>query len=167
MGKSKAGKLLEQFSKLRGINEEEEPKLGPDGKPIEPKVEAEGDHAEPELGPDGKPVEPKVEDATLNDVGELPKAAMEKVKEAFAGDEKKTADAVDAIKKISESKHPAAKKFMEALDDMTSAVDVKKMKDGQVCEDADAEYLAVFEPEKWAHLSEKFSGKKPVPPVKK
>lgn len=183
MAKSQAGKILEQYAKLnsKSLREDgsEAEKLDKDGKPMPAKSENEQpigkDKDGKPLGVDGKAapangqsqevVDPKSvvknEDGTLNDMGELPMEPMKKVKEAFSGDPKKSSDAVAAIKELSESKHPMAKKFMEALDDMTSAVDVKKMKDGKdVNEDADGEYLAVFEPQKWAHLSEKYSMKK-------
>jgi hypothetical protein len=154
MSKSVAGKLLEQFGKLNAKRLGEE--LADAGTEVGPSKDA------PELDKDGKPAKKKDEDGTLNSDGEVPTAAMAKVKEDFDGDAKKTADAVGAIKTLSESKHPMAKKFMEAMNDMTSAMDIKKVdKDGKPCnEDADGEYLSVFEPQKWAHLGEKYAGMK-------
>lgn len=168
MGKTVAGKLLEQFDKLHGkkVNENEEP-IGKDkdGKPlgVDGKVDAPNGESQEDIDKKSK----VAEDGSMNDLGEVPNQ-IAKIKEAFSGDEKKSADAMDSMKKLSESKHPMAKKFMEAVDDMTSAIDMKKMdKDGkEVNEDADGEYLSVFEPKKWAHLSEKY-GKKADVVVKK
>lgn len=173
MGKSKAAQLLEQFNKLHGrVNEndqesdkKDDKEKDAEGKPVknEADADAEAEKKDDKEKEAEKKDGEKSEDASLNDMGELPKDAMDKLKEAFSGDPAKTADAMDALKKISESKNPAAKKLMEAIDDLTSAADVKKMdKDGKEAknEDADAEYMVVFEPEKWAHLSEKYMMKK-------
>lgn len=163
MSKSKAAQLLEQFGRVTGRKNEDASvsgeELDKDGNPVV-KDESDADSDKPELDADGNPLPKKDEDGDMNAMGEMPTAPMQAVKEEWAGDPEKEKAGVDGIVAMSESKHPAARKFMEALDAMTCDMDIEKRKDGEVSEDADAEYMVVFEPEKWAHLGEKFAAKK-------
>lgn len=165
MGKSKAASLLEGFNKLKGITEAEDPENK------DKKVDGEEDDkdkneaSEDDKEKDGDDKDKKGDDDKNEDsnaVGELPVDAIKKVQAQAGDDDEKKKEMVEAISKLSESKHPMAKKIMEAIDDVTSSVDLKKVdKDGkEVNEDADAEYLVVFNPEKWAHLGEKYGKKK-------
>lgn len=162
MGKSVAAKLNEQFNKLQGIKENEEPIDG-DKKPgLDDK---DTNKAPGEIAPVEPKVPPVAEDGSLNAMGEVPNEPMAKIKEVWGDDDKKKGDAMDAMKKMSESKHPMAKKFMEAMDAITSGMEIKKVdKDGKaVNEDADGEYLCAVKPEVWANLDKgvaDFGGKK-------
>ena len=140
--------LIEEPKKEDEVSEEEmeEPK-----KEEEPVMEEEGSEEEKEVEED-----PKNEEGDLNDMGELEKGVagiVEKlISEEFSVDNEKQCEAADCMKQLAESDDELSNKFMEALDDVTSAMKIE--------EDADGEAMVVFEPEKWAHLSEKYSKKK-------
>ena len=161
-----AKELLENMNKHFGnkykVNEEdlmpEEPKKEDevseeDGeeeveKEEKPISEEEGEEVEPKK--DEEPV--AEEDGSMNDMGELEKGVagiIEKlISEEFGSDMESQKDAASDMMKVAESEEPVSNKFMEAMSDVTSAMELK--------EDADGEYLVTFHPEKWAHLSEKY-----------
>lgn len=128
MSKTKAQSILERYGKATGktIVEAQEEPVNPE-KPVEEQAPA-------------APVSPEKEI-----VGKL-------ISENFSKDNASQGAAADDMKKLAESDDKLANKFMEAIDDMTSCM--------QIQEDADAEAMFVFEPEKWKAMSEKYASKK-------
>ena len=161
-----AKELLENMNKHFGnkykVNEEdlmpEEPKKEDEVSEEEGEEEKEPKEDQPMSEEDGEEMEPKkeeepvAEEGSMNDMGELEKGVagiIEKlISEEFGSDMDSQKSAAEDMMKVAESEEPVSNKFMEAMSDVTSAMELK--------EDADGEYLVTFHPEKWAHLSEKY-----------
>jgi len=140
---SKASMLLEQYARItkKRITEQEEMEMNPKTPESEISVSEEDDI--------------KTAGDVIEDLNSLPVAtsAIAKIVEpGFSGNNELQLAAVEEMKKLAESDELIANKFMEALDDVTSAMVLK--------EDADAEAMYVFEPEKWKALGEKYSKNK-------
>ena len=154
MSKVKTAKsLLEQMNKRFGnkyaVNESE--------LMDEPEKEEKEKEGEEEIKEEDEvEVKPEEKEENIDDNGEVATGAMgiiEKlISENFGSDMEAQKKAVEEMKCLAESEEPVSNKFMEMLSDVTSAMKME--------EDADGEYMVVFEPEKWSQMSEKYKAKK-------
>lgn len=169
-----AKNLLERFNRHFGnkysFNEDEEECdcKGEEGCECDKEKEVEEDgEAEPDA--EKKPEDDAKEEDSVADNGEMGKGVMgiiEKlIKEDMSSDNDKQKAMCDNLSQLAESHDPQANAFMEALDNVMSSMEMQKN------EDQDAEYLYVFQPEKYKEMAGKAdfgeAKKKDKKPVKK
>lgn len=148
----KATSLLEKFDRHFGnkhkFNEEEE------------EVKKDGEEEvteEEELDAEGNPIKKEGEaDEDIDAAGDTGKGVIGVIESLIADDNssdmEKQKGMCDKLSQVAESEEPQSNAFMEALDDAMSSMELQA-KD-PTNEDQDAEYLYVFQPEKFKAMGE-------------
>lgn len=138
--KSRAKSLTERFNLHFGHKYEE----------MEKEIEKEEDDLveNDEETKDSEETE-KNEDGSINDVGDAPKEVADVIDTLISTDFSENPEAmVDSLEILADSEDPQAQAFIQAVDQAISSMELQNN------EDQDAEYLYVFQPEKFKAMGE-------------